>query len=124
MQTLLTHASWRLTQTALWGNFIIHNDPSIPAAIANGASSPDPSAPNPASIWPRYTTAQPYLINLNETGGELVSELSPALPTVPVNVHQGQGLRNDFTLEDAYTWEGGRGVRCDFWKSVGEIVPA
>ncbi|MCJ1264294.1 hypothetical protein MMC22_004165 [Lobaria immixta] len=108
----------------LWGNFIIHNDPSVPAAIANGASSPDPSAPNPASTWPRYTTAQPYLINLNETGGELVTETSPVLPTIPVNVHRGPGLRNDFTLKDAYTWEGGRGVRCDFWKSVGEIMPA
>lgn len=122
VQSLLTHAP--LTPTALWGNFIIHNDPSIPANIANGASSPDPSAPNPASTWPRYTAAQPFQINLNETGGQLLSEVSRVPPVEEVNVDQGPGLRNDITLVDAYAWEGGRGVRCDFWRSVGEIVPA
>lgn len=30
---------------------------------------------------------------------------------------------NDFSLVNAYTWEGGRGVRCDFWRSMAGIVP-
>lgn len=33
------------------------------------------------------------------------------------------GLRNDFTLVNAYEWEAGRGYRCDFWRSVGALVP-
>lgn len=119
----LTRSSLRPTPTEIWGNFIIHNDPSIPEAIADGARNPKPSAPNPASAWARYTTAQPYFINLNQTGGQLVSVISPLPPLIPVNEYEGTGLRNNFTLADAYTWEGGRGVRCDFWKSVGEIVP-
>jgi len=35
----------------------------------------------------------------------------------------GPGLRNDITLVDAYTWEGGRGVRCEFWRAMGAVVP-
>jgi len=26
-------------------------------------------------------------------------------------------------LVDALEWEGGRGARCDFWRSMGEKVP-
>lgn len=36
----------------------------------------------------------------------------------------GPTLRNDFTLVDAYSWEDGRGMRCDFWRSVASIIPA
>lgn len=64
------------------------------------------------------------MINLNETGGQLVTITLPQPLLIPVNVNEGPTLRNNFTLADAYAWEGGRGVRCDFWKSVAEIVPA
>ena len=33
------------------------------------------------------------------------------------------GLSNDIGLVNAYTWEGGRGYKCDFSRSVGSIVP-
>lgn len=32
-------------------------------------------------------------------------------------------LEDQASAGDAYTWEGGRGFRCDFWRSVGELVP-
>lgn len=111
------------TPTEILGNFIINNDPSISPTIANGVNSTDPSAPNPASTWPRFTAAQPYQINFNQTGGHVVSEISPVPPLVNVNVYKEPGLRNDFRLVDAYAWEGGRGVRCDFWKGVADMVP-
>ena len=40
-----------------------------------------------------------------------------------VTEYMGPGLRNNFSLANAYTWEGGRGVRCDFWRAMGVIVP-
>ena len=111
-----------LPSPALWGNFIISNNPSLSPQIANGASSPNPSAPNPASSWPQFSVAQPFQINLNETGGTSFS--APGVyPSMNITEFRDPGLRNQFDLVDAYTWEGGRGIRCDFWRSVGIVVP-
>ncbi|KAK5124994.1 hypothetical protein LTR85_001184 [Meristemomyces frigidus] len=55
--------------TAMWGNFITSNDPSIPNELANGNSS---MAANAASDWPLFATegSNAYsMLNLNETGG-------------------------------------------------------
>ncbi|KAA6409585.1 MAG: hypothetical protein FRX48_06196 [Lasallia pustulata] len=107
----------------IWGAFITHSNPSIPASIANGASSPFPRSSHPASAWPPYTNTAPYQINLNETGGVPFS--APGVSVgINVTVYEGPGLRNEFTVVDAWAWEGGRGVRCDFWRGVGAVVPA
>ena len=106
---------------SIWGNFITTSNPSITNEIANGASSNMSSAPNPASSWPPFSIYAPYQINLNETGGTPRSiEI-----TAGVNItEQGSpGLMNNFTLVNAYTWEGGRGMRCDFWRSMAALVP-
>ncbi|KAL8918910.1 MAG: hypothetical protein Q9208_007091 [Pyrenodesmia sp. 3 TL-2023] len=124
----------------IYGNFITQNDPSISADIAAGtsaASSPPPnsstastdpkaSQANTVASWPPYTLATPYQLNLNQSGGVAFEAAAyPGLATGLDNVTQFSepGLRNDFTLVNAYTWEGGRGMRCDFWRSVGRIVP-
>ncbi|KAI9881282.1 MAG: hypothetical protein M1830_005568 [Pleopsidium flavum] len=105
----------------IWGNFIIANNPSLPLTIANGASS-NSTTPNPATTWPLFTIAQPYQINLNETGGTAFQ--TPGVnPKVNITEFRDPGLRNDFSLVNAYTWEGGRGLRCDFWRSMGVVVP-
>ncbi|KAL8698047.1 MAG: hypothetical protein Q9224_002031 [Gallowayella concinna] len=125
-----------------WGNFITGNNPSIPANIAvgvngistNGASnsslaSTEPVAdePNAASNWPPYTLAAPYQLNLNQSGGIPISASPypgfPRLQLSNVTYLVDPGLKNNLTLVNAYTWEGGRGMRCDFWRSIGRIVP-
>ncbi|MCJ1249653.1 hypothetical protein MMC30_006879 [Trapelia coarctata] len=105
----------------IWGNFITNNNPSISSAVANGASSNSTST-NPASTWPRFTITNPYQINLNETGGTAFS--TPGLSASQnITEFSEPGLRNDISLVNAYTWEAGRGIRCDFWRSVGVVVP-
>jgi hypothetical protein len=65
------------------------------------------------------------MINLNETGGTAVEVTVNSFEGVPVNAteHVGPGLMNDITLVNAFTWEGGRGARCDFWRAVSGLVP-
>lgn len=65
------------------------------------------------------------MLNLNTTGGKptvVAGLLSWAAGNATVNY--GPGLANHFTIADMYTWEGGRGARCDFWRDFGAITPA
>ena len=105
----------------IWGNFITRNNPSISAEIATGPKSTLQT--NPATDWPAWTLAQPYQINLNESGGTAF-QAATLVPNGPnITEFGGPSLRNSFELVNAYSWEGGRGARCDFWRSVGSIVP-
>lgn len=61
-------------------------------------------------------------VNLNQTGGHEV--YGPiGVNGINATVYQGPGLVNDFEVVNAYDWEGGRGYRCDFWRSVSRLVP-
>lgn len=64
-------------------------------------------------------------MNLNQTGGKEYSAVGIMFDETPLNVtnYRNPGLRNNLTMVDAFSWEGGRGVGCDFWRSVGSIVP-
>ncbi|KAF2814090.1 carboxylesterase type B [Mytilinidion resinicola] len=108
----------------IWGAFITTNDPSIPASIAN---STDASVAEGETVfngtWPPFSTKSPWLLNMNQTGGEAFST-NVGIPNMEnVTEYRGPGLKNAFSLANGYTWEGGRGVRCDFWRAMGEIVP-
>ncbi|KAI4232064.1 MAG: hypothetical protein LQ349_005229 [Xanthoria aureola] len=122
-----------------WGNFITRNDPSIRADIAAGGNVSSPTgSSNPsnallnqakgASSWPAYNLAAPYQVNFNQSGGVPINESpypgTPELELANVTQFHEPGLRNAFSLVNAYTWEGGRGMRCDFWRSVAPIIPA
>lgn len=123
----------------MWGNFIRTSNPSISSAVALGASASNAtstttsnststnstsgsSTANPATSWPPFTVYAPYQLNLNETGG-IPTNVSGNLTPHNVTEYLGSGLRNNFTLVNAYAWEGGRGVRCDFWRAVAGLVP-
>jgi len=123
-RTVNQGSDFSLAFMTIWGNFITTDNPSIPSAIANGVSSASNSsltAPNPASAWPPFTIYAPFQIDLNETGGTPVNV--PLEPGLNVTEFGSPGLMNNFSLVNAYTWEGGRGYRCDFWRSMGLIVP-
>ena len=111
-----------LPLTDIVGNFVTANNPSITAAIANGASAKKSGTANPATDWPPYEIYAPYQIDLNQTGGTEIS-FATGIGTSNSTIYVEPGLANNFSLVNAYTWEGGRGYRCDFWRSVGSIVP-
>jgi hypothetical protein len=63
-------------------------------------------------------------MNLNQTGGNLTAGTDLADPYhIDIETYVEPGLVPNFTVVNAYDWEGGRGARCDFWKSIGAIVP-
>ena len=105
----------------IWGNFVTQNNPSISPLIANGINGTGNGLA--ATDFPAWNLRNPLQLNLNETGGQAYSSISfdPQAPNI--TQFEEPGLMNDFSVVDAYSWEGGRGMRCDFWRSVGEIVP-
>ncbi|KAI9709395.1 MAG: hypothetical protein M1828_002516 [Chrysothrix sp. TS-e1954] len=107
----------------IWGNFIIHSNPSIPSAVANGQAS-NASSTNAASDWPLFSSFNPYQMNLNISGGTPHGEpYSGAGIMLNVSDSVEPGLRNDITRVNAYEWEGGREARCQFWRGMGVVVP-
>lgn len=126
----------------LLGNFIVYDNPSIPLEIAMGASSMNSSSDGntnsttsgqPISggqvgagsaaiaAWPPFSLSQPWQIDLNQTGGTPTQV--PSIGKVNITEYYPPGVQNSIGLYDAYDWEGGRGIRCDFWRSVGRLVP-
>ncbi|KAF4808472.1 Liver carboxylesterase B-1 [Colletotrichum siamense] len=106
----------------IWGNFVTKNDPSISNEEANGASSAEASATNGASQWPVWTETEPKQLNLNQTGG--VPYQFTTQWGVTVTQFQAPGQVNAIAVVPADSWEGGRGARCDFWKTMAPSIPA
>lgn len=71
--------------------------------------------------WPAFTVANPVQMTLNTTGGTVTNVT--VTPDLSYLVREGPGIVNNFSLANAYTWEGGRGQRCAFWMEVSERVP-
>jgi hypothetical protein len=116
-------ADFTLAFRRIWGNFITENNPSISNEIARGVSIDSGIAPvSPASNWPAWrddTSAQQ--MNLNETGGTPYQFTTAWGATVTQFMQPG--LKNAISVANAYTWEGGRGKRCDFWKAMSPQIP-
>lgn len=107
---------------AIWGGFAINDNPSISTAIAVGDNGTD-AGDGRITDWPAWDTANPLQINLNQTGGVLVDMPVAFFASINATVAIEPGLRNKFDVVDAWTFEGGRGTRCDFWRSMSQIVP-
>ncbi|KAJ5964880.1 CAZyme family CE10 [Penicillium vulpinum] len=108
----------------IWGNFIINNTPVISITDAKGGAdnATVPEGVNGDISWPKWNSDSPVVMNLNTTGGSTV--FVEVTPELTYWVRDGPGVTNEFRLADASKWEGGRGARCEFWRSVGPRVPA
>lgn len=97
---------------AMWGNFIKTGNPSTSLE----------AAANPYPLWLKGNGfGESLMLNLNTTGGTPYEAFSPI--GTPVIQFMEPGLQNDIKRVNARTWEGGRGARCDFWKSMAAKVP-
>ncbi|KAI1260365.1 alpha/beta-hydrolase [Xylariaceae sp. FL1019] len=117
-------ADFQHAMQKIWGNFIMHNTPVISVSDAVGAytNASVPVVGQSADIhWPQFSRGDPAQMNLNTTGGDV--DLLTVTDELAYYVRSGSGQVNDFSLADALTWEGGRGKRCDFWRSVSARVP-
>jgi carboxylesterase type B len=98
----------------IWGNFVKSGNPSISAEFAGGTRANRTAISGALEQWPVFAMWDRRMANLNQTAVEDGQDCGD---------HREPGLMNDFMLVDAYEWEGGRGLRCDFWKSVSNLVP-
>ncbi|OIW26744.1 alpha/beta-hydrolase [Coniochaeta ligniaria NRRL 30616] len=84
-----------------WGRFVTDDDP--------GVGFP---------VWKVGAGAEQ--VDFNQTGGTAVEVTSSW--GVNVTEYRGPGLRADIKAVDAYAWEGGRGARCQFWRTLGAEI--
>ncbi|ORY07129.1 Alpha/Beta hydrolase protein [Clohesyomyces aquaticus] len=93
----------------IFGNFVTKSNPSISSEAA-------------AKNWPQWTGGtNAEMINLNETGGTPYQVVTTFGATV--TQFKNPGLQNAILVANAYSWEGGRGKRCDFYKSIAQTIP-
>jgi hypothetical protein len=122
----------------MWGRFVIYNDPTLPASLvasittlSNGSSTGDDLTAAQTGNWPvweggsRASGTAYKMLNLNMTGGHPIDIKWTAADGTSFNITQyaGPGLTAKLDIVDAWTWEGGRGERCEFWASIGAEVP-
>lgn len=131
-QGTMTDVARKAVQLA-WGRFIINNDPTVPPSLIeeltiaeNGTHTGDNLSAIATGNWAQWSDdCRRHMLNINMTGG--VPDIIDWTPVVGniVNVTQmiGPGLEARFRMVDAWSWEGGRGERCEFWKNFGSSVP-
>ncbi|RAH55631.1 carboxylesterase [Aspergillus piperis CBS 112811] len=118
----------------MWGQFIMADSPviSMEDATAGKANASVPvvgygrkkgSGKYGTRMldWPSYSPEFPVMMDLNTTGGYLVHDVVTS--NLSYWIREGDGVVNHFRLVNSSAWEGGRGVRCDFWREVSERVP-
>ena len=129
--------AFRTAVQLIWGRFIIYNDPTLPSSIiasittaSNGTKTSDDITAASTDNWPVWEGGGDggngyKMLNLNMTGGVPTNVLWTAADGVSFNVTQyaEPGLQANFQIVDAWSWEGGRGKRCEFWAGVGSSVP-
>ena len=93
----------------IWGGFIEAAKPTSASGLGN-------------LTWPAWVAdGESRMLNLNTTGGVPYQSSQTG---INFTQFQEPGIQNDFSVVNALTWEGGRGERCEFWRSIASRVPA
>lgn len=112
----------------IWGNFIVKGDPTLRAEQVDTAVQGNITAAGTAN-WPQWGAwpARDFLLNLNMTGGTAVTtpmqvggKTINLTSYVPSTNGSGPKLEAAFTLASGWSWEGGRGKRCQLWVDLGQ----
>jgi hypothetical protein len=107
----------------IWRNFIMNNSPVIPLvdATANNSQAMIPARRDSYLNWPQFRPTSPWQMDLNTTGGTAIQVI--VTPNLTYYVWEGDNVVNHLRSANAYTWEGGRGRRCAFWRDVADRIP-
>jgi hypothetical protein len=128
---------FRTAMQEIWGRFIMDNDPTLPASAikkittaSNGSATGDDITAAGTGSWPVWSGGwgfdQGYqMLNLNMTGGHPLQYqwYSADGHRATITEYAGPGLTAKFDVVDAWSWEGGRGRRCQLWADMGALVP-
>jgi hypothetical protein len=131
-------AGFRTAAQKIWGRLIMFDDPTLPPSVVrdittfpNGTLTGDVLGAAEEGMWPRWegdtNNGDPgyKMLNLNMTGWHEAKILWSSADDVEFNVTQyaGPELEARFGIVDAWSWEGNRGTRCEFWADIGKFVP-
>lgn len=119
----------------IWGSFVIEGKPRTealggwPVWESGNSSMANRKCFFPAGLLMMHGADFEGDV-VNQTGGELVNGtvqggnlLQSYGEDLNTTYFVGEGREPSFSIVNARTWEGGRGLRCDFWRSIGGIVP-
>ncbi|KAF1961207.1 alpha/beta-hydrolase [Byssothecium circinans] len=115
--------SFKHAYRKIWGNFIIHDDPTIAVedAKAGDGEAVVPVGEDGWVEWPVWSEEEQWLLSLNTTGG--VAVLANVTDYLQYYTYRDPGVVNQFKVADARAWEGGRGARCAWWLENADKVP-
>ncbi|KAI0025557.1 Alpha/Beta hydrolase protein [Xylariomycetidae sp. FL0641] len=119
----IPNRDFRHAMQKILGQFITSDAPIITVAdaTANHTNATVPIGADGGLHWPAFTIQDPRMMDLNTTGG--ATSLVTVTPDLSYYVREGVGIVNQFRLADAYSWEGGRGKRCAFWRELASRSP-
>ncbi|KAI0474359.1 carboxylesterase [Xylaria cf. heliscus] len=112
----------------IWGNFIVRGDPTLNAVQVGTTKQGNITAAG-AGNWPQWggRPERDYLLNLNMTGGMPVNtptqiggntvDVTSYIPSTDGSYPE---LEASFNLASGWSWEGGRGSRCQLWVDLGQ----
>lgn len=112
----------------IWGNFVVKGDPTLSTEQVDTAMRGDITAASTGN-WPQWGEwpANDILLNLNMTGGvpivaprQVGGKTIDLTSYVPSISGSGPKLEAAFNLASGWSWEGGRGKRCQLWVDLGE----
>ncbi|KAI1153431.1 carboxylesterase family protein [Nemania diffusa] len=111
-----------------WGNFIVSGDPTLSLVQADAAGQGNIAAASTGKWlpWGGRPTGD-SLLNINMTGGmPVVTQRSVGMKTISLTSYLPStdgsypALKASFNLASGWSWEGGRGKRCQLWVDLGQ----
>ncbi|KAI0907919.1 carboxylesterase [Ustulina deusta] len=111
-----------------WGNFVVKGDPTLSTTLAGGVERGNITAASTGN-WPQWggRPGRDFLLNLNMTGGipvtttrQVGGSLIDLTSYVPSSGGSYPELEAVFNLVPGWSWEGGRGKRCQLWVDLSQ----
>ncbi|KAI1283890.1 carboxylesterase [Xylaria sp. FL0933] len=112
----------------IWGNFVVKGDPALSTAQISAAAGGNITAASRGN-WPQWggRPGRDVLLNLNMTGGipvttpvQVGGSLIDLTSYVPSDGSSYPELEAEFNLVPGWSWEGGRGRRCQLWVDLNK----